>query len=812
MAIEAITRDEARPAAGRSIGGARVRPPTLVQATMTTWTGGATRVATAGRLRELGSVVAQDVALEVERGTPFLLVPVFMAAGALAYFGAPVEPPGWALAIALAGAGLFCLLSQGRGRLWHIAFAITLTLAGASLAKYEAWRAGTTMLASEISTRLTGRVMAIEHQPSGRIRVTLEVLATERPQLRYAPQNVRLTMAKAPAGLRAGAVLTGVARLRPASGPVRPGTYDFAFRSYFDRIGAVGFYMGQPDVEAPADAGIMDRLGARIENLRQATATRIRERIGGAEGEIAAALMVGVRAGIPEAESESLRRSGLYHIISISGLHMALVAWTVMVTIRACLAMFPTFAARHPTKKYAALAALLASAAYLAVSGAEVAAQRSFIMLAVMLAAILVDRAALTMRNLAISAIVVLVLTPHEIVGPSFQMSFAATAGIVAAHGIMSGRIARRERGAPAPSLPRRLAGMCWTAVVGLSVASLVAGLATAVFGAYHFQRVSPMGLPANLASMPLVSLVIVPSALLAAVTMPFGGDSPFLDAMGLGISGLILVSNLLAEHSPLDETGLVPGTSVVLLTVGLVAATVATTRLRWAALPAAAAGLMLIGTVRVPDVFVSEDARLVGANIGGELAVNAGKGNAFTLQNWSRAAEAKAMRRPDAAGAGDPDHRPSAPGFACADGTCRTTLPSGATVAHVADYETALRACAFADLIVVDAIPAPARCARDTVIVLSRQQLARYGSAELHANGPGMLPNLIHAISSRDRPWNAHRKFSRDARGIPPRPKPPAPDRGKGGPDAGADKLPPTDAAATVNTGGSDRPADPEP
>src|SRR5690606_26636979 len=130
-----------------------------------------------------------------------------------------------------------------------------------------------------------------------------------------------------------------------------------------------------------------------------------------------AALVVGVRAGIPEDVNEALRRAGIYHIISISGLHMALVAGAIMVFLRSGFALFPDFSSRHPVKKYAAALALLGLAGYLFISGAEVAAQRSFIMLAVMLVAVLFDRAALTLRNLAIAAIIVIAVSPHEVVG-----------------------------------------------------------------------------------------------------------------------------------------------------------------------------------------------------------------------------------------------------------------------------------------------------------------------------------------------------------------------------------------------------------
>ena len=174
-----------------------------------------------------------------------------------------------------------------------------------------------------------------------------------------------------------------------------------------------------------------------------------------AEGEIAAALVAGVRAGIPEDVNEALRRTGLAHILSISGLHMALVAATIMAVLRFGFAFFPDFASRHPVKKYAASAALVALAVYLFISGSAVAAERSFIMIGVMLTAMLFDRAALTMRNLAISAIAIIAVSPHEVAGPSFQMSFAATAALIGAYACVVATPARPAGARPARPGPR---------------------------------------------------------------------------------------------------------------------------------------------------------------------------------------------------------------------------------------------------------------------------------------------------------------------------------------------------------------------
>lgn len=744
----------------------------------------------------------QALVTEWERGTPFLFVPVFLAAGALAYFAADAEPGFLGIGIAVIALGVAVRLSRDRAAL-HLVLAAALCLAlGVLFAKIETWRAGTKVLGGEISTRLTGRVAVVEYQASGRVRLTLDVLATERPALRYAPDRVRVSARSVPEGLRAGDVLVGVARLAPPSGPTRPGGYDFSFESYFDGIGANGFFLTAPARVADAPpAAALDDAWAAIENLRDDLAARIRAAVDGeAEGEIAAALIAGVRVGIPEDVNEALRRTGLAHVLSISGLHMALVAATVMFALRAGFALFPGFASRRPVKKYAAGAALAALAVYLFISGSAVAAERSFLMIGIMLVAVIVDRAALTMRNLALSAVVIIAVSPHEVAGPSFQMSFAATAALIGAYAAWSER--RRGRRRPAGSAPglagRALSGT-WRYALGLAATSLVAGLATAVFGAYHFQRVSPLGLVANLAAMPIVSAIVMPFALVGMLLLPFGLDQWSFWIMGKGLTAMIAVARWFSAMSPVDAVGVVPEGAVLLLTLALVLATLPTTWLRLSALPFLVAGLIAVAARTLPDALVSEDGRLLAIRTdGGALAVNRVRPSAFTMKDWQRALAGLAIDKPRPPGASGP--QPQAPGdapdrpcrgttcpgpppgdlldaaaagrgFVCASAACVARVSGTAVVAHVADAEAARPFCRAAALIVIDDATARNPCPSAGAAVVTKRDLARRGAASASFRGDAgrSAAELTFAVGEPYRPWHANRAYSREARGLPP-------------------------------------------
>ena len=223
------------------------------------------------------------------------------------------------------------------------------------------------------------------------------------------------------------------ARLQPPLAPLRPGSYDFSRDLYFQGIGASGFAMGAiKTVEPPVSGGLALRYAAFMQGLRDAIDARIRTTLEGDKRAIATALLTGRRDAITTPVNDAMFISGLGHVLSISGYHMAVVAGVVFFAVRALLALIPGLTVSVPIKKWAAAAALVAAAFYLLLSGAEVATQRSFFMTAVVLIAVMVDRRAITFRTLAVAALIVLVIAPEALVHPSFQMSFAATLGLVA--------------------------------------------------------------------------------------------------------------------------------------------------------------------------------------------------------------------------------------------------------------------------------------------------------------------------------------------------------------------------------------------
>ncbi len=598
------------------------------------------------RFRKLRAVVGKDIAREEARGTPFFFVPVFMGLGSVLYFVAASEVGLMALAALALLTFVAWRLRLAAGHKAWVSAALCLIAAGGLFAKLETIAATSTMLGGEISTQADVRIRRLEFAEKS-VRITADVLATSRPVLKYAPSRIRVTLRNAPADLRAGDIVSARFGLQPPSGPVRPGGYDFAFHAWFQGIGATGFSMGKIVKLPERPAPWLDRMAFALENARMRIAQKVKAVIPGTDGAMAAALIAGVSGGIDEDTNEAMRLTGLAHIISISGLHMALVAGVFMVTIRLGFALFPAFASGLPVKKYGAAAALLASFLYLLLSSAGVATMRSFIMLAVMLVAVLLDRQALTLRNLAIAAVLILVVTPHEIMGPSFQMSFAATAALISAYSWMAERQQKQQQMHQVQPKWQRVKRF----ILGAMLTPVVAGVATALFSAWHFHRLAPMGLPANLAAMPVVSLIVMPFAVLSALAMPLGLEHWPLKIMGEGVHLMLDIARYFAALSPAGLSGAVSRPAFLVAVLVLLLLSLLQTRLRLAGLVLLPVLTLLLAERHTPDLLVSEDARLVAlVSEVGSMSVNRTRPNSFTTQTWQRATNSRTLIKPDVA------------------------------------------------------------------------------------------------------------------------------------------------------------------
>jgi competence protein ComEC len=680
-------------------------------------------------------------------------VPVAFGAGIAIYFTADREPVVWVTA---ATAGVLCAAAflLRRQKAFAVAVLIAAMAAGFAIAAWKTARVAHGVLARPVySASLKGFVETREERErTDRFVLRLTEMDSPRPLAKL--QRVRLSVKKG-AAPAVGSFVELKARLLPPLAPLRPGSYDFARDMYFAGIGASGFVMGSiKTLDPPFDGGWPLRYAAFMQGLRDAIDARIRTVLDGDRRAIATALLTGRRDAISAPVNDAMFISGLGHVLSISGYHMAVVAGVVFFAVRALLALVPVLTVTFPIKKWSAVAALLAAAFYLLLSGAEVATQRSFFMTAVVLIAIMVDRRAVTFRTLAVAAMVVLLIAPEALVHPSFQMSFAATLGLVAL--VQLGMPALFA--SPDHSATARAALWGGREAAMLALASLIAGMATLPYAAFHFHRVTPYGVVANLAAMPVVSILVMPAGLLGMLAMPFGFDGLFWRIMGFGIDWMISVALWVAALPGAVGRIAAFGTGpLIAASAGIILLGLLRTPLRWSGLGAIGAAVVWALATPRPDVLISGDGHNVAVRgRDGRLHLMRSAKDAFLLKEWL-AADA------DARLAGDPS---LGDGVSCDEAGCVTQLASGGLVALT------LRPEAFADdcrraAVIVTARQAPWGC---NALVIDQNRLQKQGAAALRQTRGGIVIDAVEP-NGVNRPWSRARGDASEAEQTYPHP-----------------------------------------
>jgi competence protein ComEC len=668
-----------------------------------------------------------------------LWLPVAAGLGVAGYFGLSREPEPWAGGV-LAALTLGLLL-RWRNQVGAGALALTLFAMAAGFAAAQArtlWL-DTAMLADEVGPlRLAGTVAAVDRRPEG-LRVVLDgVTAAAADEAIELPPTVRVRLAGS-RGLDPipGDRLAVPAVLLPPRGPVAPGAFDFRRRAFFEGLGAVGYAIGPAERLAPAQSWAAQSM-ARV---RDRTTRRVNEAVGGAAGAVAAALLTGDRAAIPDWVYEAMRDSGLAHLLAISGLHVGLVAGIVFFAVRAGLALDERLALRRPIKKWAALSALLAAGAYTLMVGAPVPTQRAFLMTGLVLVAVLADREAVSMRLVAIAAAVILAIRPESLTGPSFQMSFAAVTALVATYERLAGPATRWRANAGWAAMPLLYLG-------GVALTTVIASLATAPFAAFHFQRLATYGVVANLAAVPLTAFWIMPWGLAAFALLPLGLEELALRPMGWGLDALLWIARTAAgwPGAALSVPAM-PGWGLGLIALGGLWLCLWRQAWRYFGLFAVALGIAGLWLTPRPDILVNGDARLMAVRDGeGRLLLSSTRVEQFAADIWLRR-DGRETAEPW------PESGEASPGLRCDSLGCLYQRGSLA-IALLRDPLAMAEDCRRADLVIAP-VPVPRGCA--TRLVIDRFDVWRHGAHALYVDGDWVHIETV-ADHVGDRPWAVQR------------------------------------------------------
>lgn len=688
-----------------------------------------------------------EARLETERERIGLWLPVAFGAGIAIWFALPAEMH-WIGALLLMAAGLFAGLLIG----WQSRFGRAVMVgcgamaAGLLLIWARALWVAAPVLGAPVTTQFSATVERVEPLPArGQVRILAQPL--RRADL---PPRIRLTLRSEQAGDLGDGETIGVrARLMPPPTASLPGGYDFAQRAWFDRIGAVGTVLGEVS-RAPGRAGAAPPLRARL-------SAHIHEQVDGSAGGIAAALVTGDRGAISDADAEAMRRSGLAHLLSISGLHVtAVVGFAMLLTLR-LFALSRRLALAGYVLPLAAAAGALAGGGYTLLAGAEVPTLRSFIAALLVLVAFLMGREALTLRLVAAGALIVLIWRPESLTGPSFQLSFAAVTAIIALHesGPMRAFLARREE----PRLFRLGRG-----VVGLLITGLVVEVALAPIALFHFHKAGLYGALANVVAIPLTTFVIMPAEALALGFDSVGLGAPFWWVAEQALRALIVLA-----HGVADAPGAVatmpsfPPWGFALAISGGLWILLWQTRWRAAGTVPLAIGMAALLSAPRPDLLVTGDGRHIAAALpDGGYALLRGRAGDYVR---GMVAEAAGVDAPLLALA-ELDH------VECNRDFCRWTQGEGGTrrvilASHGRDRIEGAEmaaACAAADVVISDRW-LPRECV-GRWMTIDRDSLAETGGLAIYL---GEAPDAVSAKRAGDEhPWRLPQQLSGNDEAVP--------------------------------------------
>ncbi len=628
--------------------------------------------------------------LALQKDRLILWCPVFLALGIGFYFSLSLEPP-LVVGLVFAAISYACLLlvwplKEIRRLLWLVAMAVAFTVTGFTAAQIRTANVYTPMLVKKLGpVDVTGTVHSIEDlgEETGS-RVMLSKLEIERLEPDDTPRFVRLRLRK-DEGLAAGQRVRVLAELNPPSPPVMPGAFDFQLYSYFRGIGAVGFIYTAPEILEGQQLGAAELL---LEKLRLAAVGRIQDHLEYPEAGVAMALMTGKRKAISEEDQEAMRAAGLAHMLAISGLHVGLVAGVLFFFSRLIMALFPGLALRHPIKKYAAGLSILGALAYTLLVGAPVPTQRAMMMTGIVLMAIIIDRTAISLRLVAFAAFVVLLIAPESLLSASFHMSFAAVVALVAFYEWLR------------PTLSRWYSGAGWVRklalyFVGVSLTSLIAGLATGMFALYHFQRFALYGLLGNLAAVPILAFAIMPMVALSGFAMVFGLEALSLAIMEQGIAAILEIAHWVAGME--GAVLLLPAWPLSALVSFVFASLFFMLGRGWlkaVAFPFLLAGIIVISLYKQPDILISSSYKLIFYQTENDLYVSAKNTDRFTLESWERlmgVEEGESVKWPKE---GDLE------GLRCGEHGCHIEL-KGQKIAFSRNPQGLEEDCAWADILI---------------------------------------------------------------------------------------------------------------
>ncbi len=561
---------------------------------------------------------------------------ILLSIGIGIYFSLPFEGDLTITALLLLVVLVIWLVPNKSSLQLKIISLLLIVLLGYAAALFRTHSVKTPLLSSSSkSYHYTMAVDTIEPLQKSRIRYSGTLLALSKTKQQQRPIRLRIRTTDQGPRFKFGDVVCGRTILKRPNGPLIPGGYDFGKALWFKQIGGTGFTISQMKIcrNTNTVAKNNNPLFTFIATLRNAIATRIDAHLSEPKRSMARALILGDRGRIKEQDLIALRNAGLGHLLAISGLHMAVFAGTIFFLARAALALFPIYAQKYPIKKWAAIIALFGGTVYFLISGQSIPTQRAFLMINILFAAIILERPALTLRNVALAALVILIFRPDSLLSAGFQMSFAAVTALVVAYQF-------NLKYQPLTFFAKHNWARPFYYLSGIWMTSLIATLATAPFAIYHFNQFSYMGPVGNMLAIPIFTLLLMPAAVLSLALMPFGIEQLAMIPLGISIEMLLSTAHWTSSFDPaILSIGKITLSSVIIFTFAALILFFTRRPFIYLAIPLIIIALATARPGEKPALYVGSTGDIIALRGNdGQLYAPDGRKSKFVLQNWLKA------------------------------------------------------------------------------------------------------------------------------------------------------------------------------
>ncbi len=667
---------------------------------------------------------------------------VAFGSGIAAYFAWPVEP-NWVLSFT-APLFLYAVLFGFRARPTAHEFILLALFASAGFARaVHHTQATKAPILPDVRRTYTFTGWIENIHSSGKLQhFYVRVQSVERLAPEQMPKRVRVRIK--PYEFKPGDSVKFKTIMSAPPGPAIVGGYDSARSAYYKRIGGYGFAISKPETVTLTKLPFGQRAHRQLVKFRYALSRRIQSRAPPRTAGLQAALLTGDRSEIPQAQSDALRQAGLAHLLAISGLHMGLLAGGAYFMVSLFFASLGPLSRRYDMRKWAAFVGIITATSYLLISGASVSTQRAFIMAVIVFVAVILDRRAVSIRSVALAAVITLMLHPESLLSAGFQMSFSATAALVAVYRHWADRrefntMSNQGRG----NIFRRLRN----GFIGISVTSFVAGAATGGFAALHFHRFARLGFIANVLAMPVFTMVAMPAGFLAVLMIPFGLESGPLWVMGTGLDYVVFVATWVSSMK--WALVYIKGANSVVISffsLGFVFLCLGPKKIRIAGVAIVLLSCVFWAGIKRPDMRISADARIAfwDPDEIDVLRVDRKRGDGFGRDRFVEQAGLKTAEKRSYMDVGS----------LCDMLGCRINL-KGKNIGIVLEPEGVAEACLDSDLVILtqrEAGPRSRRVCKAQFIDV--KTLTQSGAQDVYVKDGGLEVRAANPKKRRARPW----------------------------------------------------------